>query len=150
MVLCRAGWASQTLGGPRCLKAPRDRSGREARYSPAECTGIRKVRVKGQPVTAHVSTSYIERQNLSIRMESRRFMRLKNAFSNKVENHIQALALYFMFYNFVRVHKALRTSPAMAAGVSQTLWTMEEIEEQVEAKRPKAGKRGPYKKHTTE
>jgi len=73
-------------------------------------------------------------------------MRLTNAFSKKFENHVNALALYFMFYNFVRVHKTLRMSPAMAAGVSQTLWTMEDIAERIEARRPKAGPRGPYKK----
>ena len=69
-----------------------------------------------------------------------------NAFSKKFENHVHALALYFMFYNFVRVHKTLRMSPAMAAGVSQTLWTMEDIAERIEARRPQAGKRGPYKR----
>ena len=93
-----------------------------------------------------VSTSYVERSNLSIRMQNRRFTRLTNAFSKKFENHVHALALYFMFYNFVRVHKTLRMSPAMAAGVSQTLWTLEDIAERIEARRPQAGKRGPYKK----
>lgn len=122
----------------------------KGRYSPAECTGARKVRVTGRPVKAHVSTSYVERSNLSIRMQNRRFTRLTNAFSKKLDNHIHALALYFMFYNFVRIHKTLRMSPAMAAGVSKTLWTMEDIAERIEARRPKAaigkrGPRGPYK-----
>src|SRR5271154_5394121 len=88
--------------------------------------------------------------NLSIRMQNRRFPRLTNAFSKKFSNHVHALALYFMFYNFVRVHKTLRMSPAMAAGVSATLWTMEDVAERIEARRPKAalgkrGPRGPYK-----
>ena len=102
--------------------------------------------VEGDPDLAHVSTSYVERSNLSIRMQNRRFTRLTNAFSKKFANHVHALALYFMFYNFARVHKTLRMSPAMAAGVSQTLWTMEDIAERIEAQRPRAGKRGPYKR----
>jgi len=121
------------------------------RYSPPVCTGVRKNTVEGNPDDAHISTSYVERSNLSIRMQNRRFTRLTNAFSKKFENHVHALALYFMFYNFVRVHKTLRMSPAMAAGVSQTLWTMEDIAERIEANAPKPalGKRGPrgsYKK----
>jgi hypothetical protein len=99
----------------------------KGRYSPAECVGIRKVRVSGRPVKDHVSTSYVERANLSIRMQNRRFTRLTNAFSKKFENHVHALALYFMFYNFVRIHKTLKVTPAMAAGVSKTLWSMEDI-----------------------
>ena len=95
---------------------------------------------------AHISTSHIERQNLTMRMQMRRFTRLTNAFSKKVENHANALALYFMFYNFVRIHKTLRMTPAMAAGVSQTLWTMEDIAERIEARTAKPAKRGPYKK----
>ena len=80
-------------------------------------------------------------------MQNRRFTRLTNAFSKKFANHVHALALYFMFYNFVRIHKTLKVTPAMAAGVSQTLWTMEDIAERIEARRPAPGKRGPYKKH---
>lgn len=121
-------------------------TGPETRYSPAECTGTRKVRVTGKPETDHVSTSYVERSNLSIRMGNRRFTRLTNAFSKKLDNHLHALALYFMFYNFVRVHKTLRMSPAMAAGVASELWSMERIAEEIESRRPKPGKRGPYKK----
>ena len=79
-------------------------------------------------------------------MQNRRFTRPTNGFSKKFENHVHALALYFMFYNFVRVHKTLRMSPAMAAGVSQTLWTMEDIAERIEAWTAKSAKRGPYKK----
>lgn len=124
--------------------------GPQTRYSPAECTGIKKVRVTGRPDTDHVSTSYVERQNLSIRMANRRFTRLTNAFSKKLENHIHALALYFFFYNFARMHKSLRMSPAMAAGVADRLWSMEDIAEAVEARRPKPGPRGPYKKRQAE
>ena len=106
----------------------------------------KKHRVEGNPDPAHVSTSYVERSNLSIRMQNRRFTRLTNAFSKKFENHVHALALYFMFYNFCRIHKTLRVTPAMAAGVSQTLWTLEDIAEKIEARCPQPGKRGPYKK----
>ena len=106
----------------------------------------KKHRVEGNPDPAHVSTSYVERSNLSIRMQNRRFTRLTNAFSKKFENHVHALALYFMFYNFVRVHKTLRMSPAVAAGVSATLWTMEDIANRIEARTAKPAKCGPYKK----
>ena len=122
-------------------------TGPQVRYSPAECIGARKTPIEGNPDLAHISTSYVERQNLTMRMSMRRFTRLTNAFSKKLDNHIHALALYFMFYNFVRQHKTLRMSPAMAAGVSKTLWTMEDIAERIEANRPQPGKRGPYKKH---
>jgi hypothetical protein len=116
------------------------------RYSPPICIGARKRTVYGAPDVDHISTSYVERSNLSIRMQNRRFTRLTNAFSKKFENHVHALALYFMFYNFVRQHKTLRMSPAMAAGISDTLWTMEDIAERIEARRPQPDKRGPYKK----
>jgi len=118
----------------------------QGRYSPPVCIGTKKHTVTGAPDPDHISTSYVERSNLSIRMQNRRFTRLTNAFSKKFENHVHALALYFMFYNFVRVHKTLRMSPAMAAGVSQTLWTMEDIAERIEARMAKPAKRGPYKK----
>lgn len=116
------------------------------RYSPAECIGARKVTVEGKPDKAHVSTSHVERMNLSIRMQNRRFTRLTNAFSKKLDNHIHALALYFAFYNFVRIHKTLKVTPAMAAGVTDKLWSMEDIVALVDARRPVPGKRGPYKK----
>jgi len=99
----------------------------EKRYSPAQCIGARKTKVTGNPDPAHVSTSYVERQNLTMRMSMRRFTRLTNAFSKKVENHEHALALYFMHYNFARVHQSLRVTPAMEAGVSSHVWTIEEI-----------------------
>lgn len=118
----------------------------KGRYSPAECTGIRKTRVEGNPDKAHVSTSYVALQNLTMRMQMRRFTRLTNAFSKKFENHHRALALYFMFYNFVRIHKTLKVTPAMAANVSDRLWSMEDIAALIEAAAPAPGKRGPYKK----
>lgn len=120
--------------------------GSEVRYSPAECTGIRKRRVEGNPDEAHVSTSYVERQNLTMRMHMRRFTRLTNAFSKKVENHAHAVALHMMYYNFVRIHKTLRVTPAMAAGVTDRLWEIADIAMLVEQAEAKPGKRGPYKK----
>ena len=97
------------------------------RYSPAECIGCDKVAVSGNPDMNLVSTSYIERQNLTMRMSMRRFTRLTNGFSKKIENHMHAIALHYMYYNFCRIHKSLRCSPAMAAGVSNTLWSIEDI-----------------------
>lgn len=97
------------------------------RYSPAECTGIKKVPVTGEPVKDLVSTSYIERQNLTMRMSMRRFTRLTNAFSKKIENHMAAISLHYMHYNFARVHQSLRMTPAMAAGLSDHVWSLEEI-----------------------
>ncbi len=99
----------------------------EARYSPAECLGTRTVCITGRPDLEHISTSFAERQNLSMRMGMRRFTRLTNAFSKKVDNHKAALALYFMHYNFARIHKTLRVTPAMEAGVSDHVWSLEEI-----------------------
>ena len=116
------------------------------RYSPADCTGIKKIRREGNPDIAHVSTSYVERQNLTMRMHMRRFTRLTNAFSKKVENHAHAVAMHMMYYNFVRIHKTLRMTPAMAAGVTDRLWEIEDIAMLVEAADAKPTKRGPYKK----
>jgi IS1 family transposase len=97
------------------------------RYSPAECIGVKRKVVTGEPDFDHISTSYVERQNLTMRMSMRRFTRLTNAFSKKVENHARAVALHFMYYNFGRIHKTLRVTPAMQAGVSDHVWTLEEI-----------------------
>ena len=120
------------------------------RYSPAECTGAKKIRVMGSPNIADVSTSYVERQNLTMRMHMRRFTRLTNAFSKKVENHAHAVALHMMYYNFVRIHKTLRVTPAMAAGVSDRLWEIEDIAKLVEEAEAKPGKRGTYTKRPHE
>ena len=99
----------------------------DKRYSPAECTGIRKRSVEGKPDPAHVSTSYVERSNLSMRMGNRRMTRVTNAFSKKAENHAHMMAIYFMHYNFVRIHQTLRVTPAMAAGVTPKLWEMSDL-----------------------
>ncbi len=119
------------------------------KYSPAECTGIKKRRIEGNPDMSDVSTSYVERQNLTMRMGMRRFTRLTNAFSKKLENHIHMLSLYFVHYNFVRIHKSLRMTPAMAAGVSDTLHDMEWIVGLIDARAPAPKKRGPYKKRNS-
>lgn len=99
----------------------------EARYSPAICTGIKKTSMIGNPDMKHVSTSYVERANLTMRMNMRRFTRLTNAFSKKIENHVAAIALHFMHYNFARIHQTLRVTPAMAAGVTDHVWEIAEI-----------------------
>lgn len=99
----------------------------QRRYSPPVITGTQTMCCTGNPDPKHISTSFAERQNLSMRMGLRRFTRLTNAFSKKVENHVHALAIYFMHYNFVRIHQTLRVTPAMAAGVSQTLWSLTDI-----------------------
>lgn len=115
--------------------------GNDRRYSPAECVGTKKIAVDGNPDIKHVSTSYVERQNLNMRMGMRRFTRLTNAFSKKLENHCHALALYFMFYNFARIHKTLKVSPAMASGVTDKLWSMEDIVALIDARDERKGKR---------
>jgi IS1 family transposase len=118
----------------------------KGRYSPAECTGVRKTAVTGRPDKAHVSTSFVERQNLTMRMHMRRFTRLTNGFSKKLENHVHMVALYAVWYNFVRIHKAVRITPATASGLTDRLWGVEDVAALVEAAAPKPGKRGPYKK----
>ena len=99
----------------------------QRRYSPAECIGAAKHRVEGNPDPKHVSTSFAERQNLSMRMGNRRMTRLTNAFSKKAENHAHMMAIYFMHYNFVRIHQTLKITPAMAAGVTSKLWEMSDM-----------------------
>lgn len=99
----------------------------QRRYSPPICTGTTSRAVTGSPDKKHISTSYVERQNLTMRMHMRRFTRLTNGFSKKVENHAHAVALHFMFYNFVRIHKTLRVTPAMAAGVTDRLWEIADL-----------------------
>jgi len=116
----------------------------ETRYSPAVCTSCERKPVAGRPDPEHISTSYVERQNLNMRMGMRRFTRLTNAFSKKVENHAYMVALYYMHYNFARIHKTLRVTPAMEAGISNHIWTVEEIAALLPE--PTFGPRGPYKK----
>lgn len=99
----------------------------QRRYSPPICLGAQKSEIRGTPDPEHISTSYVERQNLSMRMGMRRFTRLTNAFSKKLENHMHALSIYFMHYNFVRIHQTLRVTPAIEAGVTDRLWSLEDI-----------------------
>lgn len=99
----------------------------ESRYSPAQCMGSRKAVISGSPEFAHVSTSHIERSNLSIRMGNRRFTRLTNAFSKKIENHEAMLALFFFYYNFCRIHQTLRCTPAMQAGLTNRVWELSDM-----------------------
>lgn len=119
--------------------------GHERKCSPPECVGACKETITGKPDPKHISTSHTERHNLTMRMSVRRFTRLTNAFSKKVENHYHALALYFVFYNFVRIHKTLRTSPAMAAGIEKRLWSIADavrlIDEQAERRAPRLADR---------
>ena len=99
----------------------------EHKYSPGECCGATKTPICGRPEDEHISTSFVERQNLTMRMHMRRFTRLTNGFSRKVQNHACAVALHYMFYNFARIHKTLRVTPAMQAGISDHVWSLEEI-----------------------
>ena len=116
----------------------------DTRYSPADCTGIEKKHIEGVPQYDLISTSYVERQNLTMRMHMRRFTRLTNAFSKKLENHMHAISLYFMFYNYCKIHKSLRITPAMAAGLTDHVWELSDIVNLIPEPEPK--KRGPYKK----
>lgn len=117
--------------------------GGEKRYSQAQCIGSRKDKINGNPDQSQTSTSYVERQNLTMRMNMRRFTRLTNGFSKKIENHMHAISLHYMYYNFGRIHKSLGVSPAMEAGITDHLWSLEEIALLVPEEPSK--KRGPYK-----
>ena len=118
----------------------------ERKYGPSECTGTRCYTREGSPDPKHISTSYVERQNLTMRMHMRRFTRLTNGFSKKFENHMWMVALYTVYYNFVKIHKTLRVTPAMEAGLTDQVWTFEDIVRLIDANSPKPGPRGPYKK----
>lgn len=122
----------------------------EKRYSPAECVGCRKTRIEGAPDPAHISTSYVERQNLTMRMHMRRFTRLTNAFSKKFEGHVNMVALYTVWYNWVRIHKTLRVTPAMAAGLTDKLMGFEDVVALMDAVAPKPGRPKSYKKRSAE
>ena len=115
------------------------------RYSPAECIGTKKITITDAPKRQHISTSFVERSNLSIRMGIRRYTRLTNAFSKRIDNHCHSLALYFVFYNFVRTHKTLRMTPAMAAGVIASPMEMEDIVALIDAREAPPKARGSYK-----
>jgi IS1 family transposase len=110
----------------------------EKRYSPAECIGCHRVGIVGRPKEENISTSHVERQNLTMRMKMRRFTRLTNAFSKKVENHVWAIALHYMHYNFCRVHQTLRVTPAMEAGITDHVWIIEEVVELLNVRTEKA------------
>jgi len=125
-------------------------TGNERRYSQPECIGTRKTQLEGNPDPEFVSTSYVERFNLSIRMGNRRFTRLTNAFSKKIQNHLHMLSLYFVFYNFCRVHKTLKVTPAQEAGLADDVKDMDWIISLIDARAPKPGKRGPYKKRDSQ
>ncbi len=109
------------------VKIYSDTSEGQKRYSPAECIGCERQVIDGDPDPKHISTSYIERQNLTMRMSMRRFTRLTNAFSKKIDNHVATLAIFYMHYNFVRIHQTLRVTPAMAAQVTDRLWAIEDL-----------------------
>ncbi len=116
----------------------------ETRYRPAVCVSCERKAIMGNPDPKHISTSYAERQNLSMRMSMRRFTRLTNGFSKKLANHLATVAIYFMYYNFVRIHQTLRCTPAQEAGVTSKLWSMADV--MALLPKPVARKRGPYKK----
>ncbi len=114
-------------GGDHRRRGGGEPTGGLGRYSPGECVGAEKRRVEGKPDPAHISTSFAERSNLTMRMGNRRFTRLTNAFSKKAENHAHMVALHMMYYNFVRIHQTLRCTPAMAAGVTTKLWELADM-----------------------
>jgi IS1 family transposase len=116
----------------------------DTKYSPGECIGTQKAVLQGNPDPKHISTSYVERQNLTMRMSIRRFTRLSNGFSKKLQNHEASVALYFMYYNFCRIHQTTRVTPAMEAGLTDHVWSIAEMASIVPESEAK--KRGPYKK----
>jgi len=122
--------------------------GPESRYSPGDCIGARKTRITGRPDRDEISTSHVERSNLSFRMHMRRFTRLTNAHSKKFENHCHMVALYTTWYNFVRQHMAVRMPPALAAGITNRAWDMADIVKLIDDAAPQPGQRGPYKKNS--
>ncbi len=141
------GWQIDYAMLVKLYGEPREK---EARYSPCECIGTRIVRISGRPESRHISTSHVERQNLTMRMGMRRFTRLTNGFSKKLANHRAAVAIHFMHYNFCRVHKTLRVTPAMEAGLADHVWELAELVGLLEAREQAIigtaeNKRGPYR-----
>ena len=122
----------------------KEATGADKKYSPSKFKGAKKTIISGNPDNDHISTSYVERQNLTMRMHMRRFTRLTNAFSKKIENHCYAIALHFVYYNFCKVDKTLRVTPAMEAKLTKKPMTIEDIANLVQVEAPKV--RGPYKK----
>lgn len=122
----------------------------ERKYSPPACIGAKKKPVSGEPDPKHISTSYVERQNLTMRMSMKRFARLSNAFSKKVASHRNALSLYFFFYNWCRIHKTLRVTPAIAAGLAGKLMSFEDLVALMDEAAPKPGRPVTYRKHEAE
>ena len=119
----------------------------KGRYSPPAILAAERKRIEGNPDPDHISTSIVERQNLNMRMGMRRFTRLTNGFSKRLENHIHMLAIYHVYYNFVRIHRSLRVTPAMAAGLVDELWSMEDVVGHIDQRfPPPTGPRGPYRK----
>ena len=118
----------------------------KGKYSPAECVGTQKLRIEGEPDAKHVSTSYIERSNLTMRMHNRRFTRLTNAFSKKFESHVHMVAIWTVWYNYIRIHTSLRITPAMAANLTDTVWGWDMIVAKMDEIAPKAGRPKNYKK----
>ncbi len=116
----------------------------ERKYSPAECAGIRTRKIEGKPKDRDISTSHVERHNLTMRMGMHRFTRLTNAFSKKIENHIHMLSLHFAHYNFVRIHQTLKVTPEMEAGVSDTLYDIEWIASLIDARAEKPSRLKTY------
>ena len=118
----------------------------ERRYSQPECIGCDAKKIEGNPDARHVSTSFVEGQNLTMRMNIRRFTQLTNANSKKLESHALSMTLHYMHYNFCRIHKNLRVTPAMAAGVTDRVWDMTDVAALIAAQEAPVAKRGPYKK----
>ena len=131
----------------RLIKIYGEDPSKEKRYSPSRFVEAKCSTVTGNPDKSQISTSIVERQNLTMRMSMRRFTRLTNAFSKKVENHMYAISLHYMYYNFGRIHQSLRVTPAMEAGITDHIWSLEEIAGLVKDESPK--KRGPYKKRNS-
>lgn len=129
---------------------PTGSKGHERKYSPSESTGVKTRTVKGNPDKAHIFTSHVERQNLTMRLHMRRFTRLTNAFSKKFNNHVATVSLYTMFYSFGRIHETLRVSPAMEARLTDRVWDMEDIIAIMDERAPKPGPRGSYKKRSAD